>query len=166
MDINEFQQRTMRAARPVVVDFWAAWCAPCRLTKPALEKLGREYAGRVDFLPVNADESHEVMAQFRILGIPSVLALREGREAARITGARSEADYRLLFESLASGAVIRISLSPFDRLLRLGAGILLLGIGAVTSSWLLAGAGLLVAFLGVYDRCPVWRALTRMLNPR
>jgi thioredoxin len=166
MNINEFQQRVTNAGKPLVVDFWAAWCAPCRVTKPVLEKIANEYAGRVGFLPVDADASREVLEHFRIFGIPSVLAFRKGKEAARITGARSEANYRLLFESLAEGREIRIELSPFDRFLRLGAGMLLAGVGAATGTWLLAGTGLLVAFLGIYDRCPVWRVITGWLNPK
>jgi len=164
MNTAQFQQAISAAGKPVIVDFWAAWCAPCKMTKPVLEKLAQEYAGRVDFLPVDADDSRELLEQYRILGIPTVLALRDGKVAARVTGARSEADYRLLFEGLAAGKEVKVTLAPFDRLIRLGAGGLLSIAGISTSIWWLALAGGILAFLGIYDRCPIWAALTRMLR--
>lgn len=136
------------------------------MTKPTLEKLGKEYDGRVEFLPVNADESRDVLEHFRVFGIPMVLALRGGEEVGRVTGARSEADYRSMFESLAEGGEVKIPMAPFVRMLRLGAGALLLIAGLVTSSWLLALAGGLITFSGIYDRCPIWASLTSMLQRR
>ena len=161
MNPTEFEQKALAAGKAVVVDLWAPWCAPCRATKPILEKLAVEYAGRVEFLPVNADESPEVLRQYRVLGIPTVLAFLNGKLAGRVTGAQPESGYRLLFEALASGAPVRLPMASFDRLLRLGTGALLVVAGGFAGSWLLAGLGALVAFLGIYDRCPVWAALTR-----
>ncbi len=164
MNIAEFQRKISETSKPVVVDFWAAWCAPCRLTKPILESLAQEYDGSVIFLPVDADDAREVVEQFRILGIPTVLALRDGREVARVTGAQNESNYRAMFDALASGKEVKIPMAPFDRLLRLGAGTLLVAVGSFTGNWLVAGIGGLLAFLGVYDRCPVWNAITGMLK--
>jgi thioredoxin len=160
MNKSEFTQKISETSKPVIVDFWAPWCAPCRMTRPVLEKLAKEYAGRVEFLPVDADGAREIMAQHRVFGIPAVLALREGKEAARLTGAQSEANYRAMFEALATGGEVIISLAPWDRMLRLGAGALLVVMGLYSGIWLVAGGGLLLAFLGVYDRCPVWKAIT------
>jgi thioredoxin 1 len=164
MNLTEFQQKISSADKPIVVDFWAPWCAPCRMTKPILEKLAREYQEQVAFLPVNADESREVLETYRIIGIPTVMAFRGSKVAARVTGAQNEAGYRALFEALAEGREVKIPLSTFDRFLRLGAGALLAMVGISTGNWLLTGAGGVVAFLGVYDRCPIWRAVTQMLK--
>lgn len=164
MNKSEFQQIISSSSTPVVVDFWATWCAPCMMTKPILEKLGKEYMGSVHFLPVNADDSREVLEQFRIFGIPTVLTFRDGKEVGRVTGAQNEAGYRALFEALAKGEEIKIPMTPFDRFLRIGAGGVLIAIAISTQSWLLAGIGGLLAFLGVYDRCPVWNAIVRMLK--
>lgn len=59
MNLTEFQQIVSSAGKPLVVDVWAPWCAPYRVTKPILEKLAQEYQDKVTFLPVNADEAHE-----------------------------------------------------------------------------------------------------------
>ncbi len=150
--------------KPIIVDFWASWCAPCMMTKPILEKLAGEYADRVEFLPVNADDSQDVLRQFRVFGIPTVIAIRNGSEAARITGAQNEAGYRAMFESLAEGGEIKVPLRPFDRMVRLGAGALFIMIGASTGNWIAAGIGGVLAFMGVYDRCPIWNAVTGMLR--
>lgn len=134
------------------------------MTKPILEKLASEYAERVEFVPVNADDSQDILQQFRVFGIPTVIAMRNGSEAARITGAQNESGYRALFESLAEGREIKVLLKPFDRMLRLGAGALLIMIGISTSSWIVAGIGGILAFMGIYDRCPIWNALMGMLQ--
>ena len=135
---------------------------PCRMTKPILEKLATEYDAQVNFLPINADDSRELLEQFQVIGIPTVLALRNGKVVGRVTGAQHEAGYRAMFSALAEEKEIKIPLSPFDRTLRLGAGFLLLLIGFLTSNWLVIALGAVVAFLGFYDRCPIWNALTRL----
>lgn len=164
MNTSEVHQVISATGKPVIVDFWASWCAPCKTTKPILERLAQEYDGSVEFLPVNADDSRQVVEQLRIFGLPTVLAMRDGKEVSRVTGARDEASYRAMFEALASGSEVKVSLAPFDRLLRFGAGLLLLIVGILTSSWLVAGIGCVLAFLGVYDRCPIWAAIAGKLR--
>lgn len=166
MNLTQFQQTVSSADKPVIVDFWAPWCAPCRVTKPILEKLAAEYKDQVAFLPINADESREVLEKFQIIGIPTVLALRGGEVAARVTGAQNEAGYRAMFEALAAGTEVKVPMSAFDRMLRLGAGALLVMVGISTANWLALGIGAFVAFLGVYDRCPIWQAVTRLVASR
>lgn len=163
MNLSEFQHKLSQSPRPVVVDFWAPWCAPCRMTKPLLEKLAQEYAEKVDFLPVNVDDSPQVAQEFKVIGIPSVMAFREGKVLGRVTGAQNEAGYRALFEALLAGKQVKLPLSSFERIFRLGAGALFIVIGISTGYWFVAGMGGLIAFLGVYDRCPLWNALTGML---
>ena len=166
MNLTEFQQKISNVDKPVVVDFWAAWCMPCRVSKPILEKLAGEYAGKVDFLPIDADSSRDVLEHFQIIGIPTVITFRNGEVAGRVTGAQNETAFRALFESLATGNEVKIPMSTFDRMLRLGAGGLLVVVGMSTGNWILAGIGGVVAFLGVYDRCPIWRALTTMISSK
>jgi len=164
MNKSEFQQKISETSKPVIVDFWASWCVPCRMTMPILEKLATEYADRVEFMPINADESREVLEQFGVIGIPTVLTLHNGRVVGRITGAQNEANYRSMFAALVEGKDVKIPLAPFDRILRLGVGGLLVMVGISTSSWLAAGIGGILAFMGIYDRCPIWAALRGMLQ--
>lgn len=166
MNLLQFQKAVSSPDKPVVIDVWASWCVPCRITKPILEKLAEEYKGKIEFLPIDADQSREVLEHFNIIGIPTVMAFRGREVAVRVTGAQSEAGYRAMFEALAQGGEVRIPISAFDRMLRLGAGALLAAVGISTGSWLALGIGGIVAFLGVYDRCPIWRAITRMVSSR
>lgn len=136
------------------------------MTKPILDKLGKEFADEVDFLPVNADQSREVLEQYRIFGIPTVIAFQNGKEVARLTGAQNEAGYRAVFDALAQGKEVKVPMTQFDRMLRLGAGALFIMVGASTGSWLVAGIGGVLSFLGIYDRCPIWNALTRMFQSK
>jgi thioredoxin 1 len=160
MNKTQFQQKIAESDKPVIVDFWASWCPPCMITKPVLEKLAKEYAERIHFLPINADDSREVMEMFRVYGIPTVITFRGGKEVGRVTGAQGENGYRAMFESLASGKEVRIPLTRFDRMLRIGAGGFFLMFGISNGSWLLAGIGALVAFMGVHDQFPLLDTLT------
>jgi thioredoxin 1 len=164
MNITEFQKRILEADEPIVVDFWANWCVPCKMTKPILEKLAKEYNAKIEFMPVDADTSREVLEHFQVAGIPTVLAIRDGKVVGRVTGAQNEAGYRAMFEALAEGREVKIPIAPFDRMLRLGAGALLVAVGFSTGNWFVLGIGGIIAFLGIYDRCPIWRALTNMLR--
>jgi len=166
MNHTVFQKKVSTPGKPLVVDFWAPWCAPCRMTKPVLEKLAQEYKGKVEFLPVNADESREILDEYRISGIPTVIAFRDGKIASRITGARDEAGYRAMFDGLSQGEMIKIPMRPFDRIIRLGGGLTLVIVGIVTHYWVIIGAGAILTFLGFYDRCPIWAAITRMFRKK
>ena len=165
MNKQEFQQK-LESNKPLFVDFWAPSCGPCMMTKPILDKLGKEFAEEVEFLPINADHSREVLEQYRIFGIPTVIAFQNGKEVARLTGAQNEAGYRSVFEALAQGKEVKVSMTQFDRMLRLGAGGLFIMVGISTGSWLVAGIGGILAFLGIYDRCPIWNTLTGMFQSK
>ena len=122
MNLTQFQNKISTADKPIVVDFWAPWCMPCKMTKPILESLGKEYADKVEFLPINADHSREILEHFKVIGIPTVVAFHNGKVAGRVTGAQKEEGYRAMFKALADGEEVKIPMSAFDRALRLGAG--------------------------------------------
>ena len=164
MNLTQFQKKISSSDKPIIVDFWAPWCMPCKVTKPILEKLGREFNETVEFLPIDADSSHDVLEHFSIRGIPTVLAFRNGKMENRIMGVQSESVYRLMFEALATGKEVKVPMSALDRMFRLGAGAFLMMYGMSSSNWLVLGIGGIVAFLGIYDRCPIWRAITGMFK--
>jgi putative thioredoxin len=85
---------------PVIVDFWAPWCGPCRIIGPVLERLAEEYAGRVQLVKLNTDENPQVAAQLRISSIPHVMAFRDGKLARQFVGAVPEPQARAFVEAL------------------------------------------------------------------
>jgi len=152
---------------PTVIDFWAPWCGPCVRTKPILEDLAKEFDGQVNFQAINADENPELMRSLKVLGIPTLLAVSSNNEINRIVGAQSSENYRHLFVTLAAGQeMVALPIGNRDRFLRLGIGAVLLTFAWMYATWWLIPLGLLVMFWGVYDRCPVWKAITSYFRPK
>jgi thioredoxin 2 len=84
----------VRASMPVLVDFWAPWCGPCRMVSPAVERLAVEFAGRLKVVKLNTDEAPEIAGRFGVQGIPLLVLMRDGSEVDRRVGALPEAALR------------------------------------------------------------------------
>jgi thioredoxin 2 len=91
-DAAAFTAAADESALPLLVDFWAPWCGPCRMVAPELERVARAHAGRYLVVKVNTDEVTEVAARFRIRSIPTLALVHRGRELDRIAGARPAAE--------------------------------------------------------------------------
>ncbi|MBI2652708.1 thioredoxin [Candidatus Woesearchaeota archaeon] len=91
---DTFDKEVLKNKLPVLVDFWAPWCAPCRIVSPALEKLSNEYANKLKFAKLNVDDNQEIAAQFDVRGIPCMIIFKNGSEVDRIIGAYPESALR------------------------------------------------------------------------
>ena len=85
---NNFEAEVLRAEIPVLVDFWATWCGPCRMLAPVIGEIAEEYAGTVKVGKVNVDEEPELAMQFRVDSIPTVMLFKEGRLVNTTVGFR------------------------------------------------------------------------------
>ena len=84
---DRFQEEVVRSSTPVVVDFYADWCGPCRMVSPILEQLSKEYKGRAKFVKINTDDNQELAAQFGIMSIPTVMFFSKGKVEEIVVGA-------------------------------------------------------------------------------
>jgi thioredoxin 1 len=90
---ENFDQVVNGTDKPVLVDFWASWCNPCRSIAPVIEELAQDYDGKAVVGKVNVDEQGELSAKFRIMSIPTIIVFKGGQPVDKIVGARTKSDY-------------------------------------------------------------------------
>jgi thioredoxin len=166
MEPQMFFEQLQQNPHPVVVDLWAPWCGPCKRVKPELEKLAEEYNGRVDLWEFNADENQDLLHKLKVYGIPTLIGYDNGKEIVRYVGAKPRSQLKSLFESLSTGHFPNAGgLSGRDRFIRFAVGSVVIGIGWVNNhGWFLLALGGILLFSAIYDRCPVWEAITTQLK--
>ena len=81
-----FEEKVLRATRPVLADFSAAWCGPCKQLKPTVEELAGEYEGRVDMVHIDVDEARQTAATYGVMGVPTLMFFKDGEVADKVTG--------------------------------------------------------------------------------
>lgn len=90
--VNEFDQEIVQADKPVLVDFWAEWCGPCRSLTPIIEAVNEEYADQIKVAKVNVDNAQELAGQYGVRGIPALLIFKDGEVVDRHVGALSKSE--------------------------------------------------------------------------
>ncbi len=97
VDAQEFDQIVTSSTVPVVADFWAPWCGPCRMVGPVLEKMAVDQAGKVNVIKINVDVNQELAARYGIMSIPTVIMFKGGKLEKQLVGARQQKDYEKEF---------------------------------------------------------------------
>ncbi len=91
---SNFDQMVLKSKTPVLVDFWAAWCGPCRMVEPVVEELAGEYEGKVTVARLNVDENMKTASQYGIMSIPTLLIFKDGAPVSNIIGFRPKAELK------------------------------------------------------------------------
>ena len=93
-----FEDEVLKSDKPVLVDFWAPWCGPCRMVAPVVEELAREYDGKVKFYKLNTDDNVSTAVKYGIRSIPSLLMFKDGQSVDQIIGFRPKGDLKRVID--------------------------------------------------------------------
>jgi thioredoxin len=91
---QNFEQEVLKSSTPVLVDFWAEWCMPCRMLAPTIEKIAKDYVGKVKVGKLDTDANRDVAAKYSISAIPTVILFKNGEVAQKFVGLRKEQEFK------------------------------------------------------------------------
>src|SRR6195256_5121733 len=95
---QNFEAEVLKSTEPVLVDFWAEWCPPCRMLSPTIDKIARDYAGKVKVGKVDTDANRDISIKYSISSIPTVMLFKGGQVAETFVGLRPEKDFRAVLD--------------------------------------------------------------------
>ena len=96
---QNFEQEVLGSSTPVLVDFWAEWCMPCRMLAPTIEKIAKDYAGKVKVGKLDTDANRDVASKYSISAIPTVILFKDGQVSQKFVGLRQEKDFKAALDA-------------------------------------------------------------------
>ena len=100
LTLDNFEDEVENSSLPVLVDFWAAWCGPCKMIAPIIDQLADEFDGKVKIAKVNVDENRELSMRYKVMSIPTILLFKDGEVVNQVIGARPKAELVKLLQSV------------------------------------------------------------------
>lgn len=97
---SDFDKTVLQAEKPVLVDFWATWCGPCRMVAPIVDELAEEYAGKISFVKLDVDQNPKTAARYSIMSIPTLLIFKKGKPVSHIVGFRPKEELKRNLEGV------------------------------------------------------------------
>ena len=91
--VDNFEEKVLKADKPVMVDFWASWCGPCKMVGPIIDEISEEYAGKVTVGKVNVDEEGSLASEYAVVSIPTIIIFKDGKQVEKLVGVRSFDDF-------------------------------------------------------------------------
>lgn len=165
MNLSAFELKVRKNPRPMVVEFWAPWCGPCKMMGPYLKKAEQDFSGQVDLWKINADENPELLRSLGVMGIPTMIGYHQGQEVTRKTGAMTPDNVQGFFAAVKENKAFSRSLSWVERIMRVLPALIFFWLGATSgpSYWMIA-IGVVFLFSAVYDRCPVYKVVSAQIK--
>lgn len=100
IDQSSFQKSVLESSKPVLVDFWAPWCGPCRAVAPVVEELAKEYNGKAGFAKINVDESPILASQYGVMSIPTIIIFKGGKPEEQVIGYKPKNELKKLLDNV------------------------------------------------------------------